>query len=282
MQQAKSLHSARSARCAPGVRPAARRSVRRAAVEAPTTQSKWLNDLQYHSEKWGAIESEEQFLGTLKALVDAKLCPPQLYPAWADFYSNYRNAMIASGDPDGLRIAAKVQSGIADCVFKQFKEPYTFPSVHNRIMEPYNYYQFGQRYVGSLIDFNASVLGFRERFDKIAEQIAQGHNVVLLANHQTEADPGVFAHMLESVHPNLATDVFYVAGDRVVSDPLCVPFSMGRNLFCVHSKKHINDVPELKKAKMETNRKTLVRGCSSKSMFEPPLAPGTAVCWSEC
>jgi glycerol-3-phosphate O-acyltransferase len=35
---------------------------------------------------------------------------------------------------------------------------------------------------------------------------------------------------------------------------------MGRNLFCVHSKKHINDVPELAKAKMETNRKTLVRG----------------------
>jgi hypothetical protein len=33
---------------------------------------------------------------------------------------------------------------------------------------------------------------------------------------------------------------------------------MGRNLFCVHSKKHIDDVPELKAAKMETNRKTLV------------------------
>jgi glycerol-3-phosphate O-acyltransferase len=35
---------------------------------------------------------------------------------------------------------------------------------------------------------------------------------------------------------------------------------MGRNLFCVHSKKHINDVPELAKGKMETNRKTLVGG----------------------
>ena len=40
-------------------------------------------------------------------------------------------------------------------------------------------------------------------------------------------------------HPNLATDVIYVAGDRVVTDALCKPFSMGRNLFCVHSKKHI-------------------------------------------
>jgi glycerol-3-phosphate O-acyltransferase len=33
---------------------------------------------------------------------------------------------------------------------------------------------------------------------------------------------------------------------------------MGRNLFCVHSKKHLDDVPELKASKMETNRKTLV------------------------
>jgi glycerol-3-phosphate O-acyltransferase len=82
--------------------------------------------------------------------------------------------------------------------------------------------------------------------------------VVLLANHQTEADPGVFAHMLSATHPNLATDVIYVAGDRVVTDPLCKPFSMGRNLFCVHSKKHMDDVPELKASKMETNRKTLV------------------------
>jgi hypothetical protein len=163
--------------------------------------------------------------------------------------------------------------------------------------------------------------------NQVAAQIAAGDNVVLLANHQTEADPGVFAHMLAASHPNLATDVIYVAGDRcvllrccrlpargwrccstqcpalarthsshartsstrvsciahahaharitrtrithayrahtrhvrrVVTDPLCKPFSMGRNLFCVHSKKHLDDVPELKASKMETNRKTLV------------------------
>lgn len=61
-----------------------------------------------------------------------------------------------------------------------------------------------------------------------------GNNVVLLANHQTEADPGIFAHMTASLHPKMATDVIYVAGDRVVTDALCKPFSMGRNLFCVH------------------------------------------------
>eukprot|EP00882_Tetradesmus_deserticola_P007082 GHRQ01007455.1.p1 GENE.GHRQ01007455.1~~GHRQ01007455.1.p1 ORF type:complete len:221 (+),score=105.57 GHRQ01007455.1:655-1317(+) len=64
--------------------------------------------------------------------------------------------------------------------------------------------------------------------------------------------------MLAASHPSLATDVIYVAGDRVVTDALCKPFSMGRNLFCVHSKKHLEDEPELKASKMETNRKTLV------------------------
>ena len=39
-------------------------------------------------------------------------------------------------------------------------------------------------------------------------------------------------------------------GDRVVADPLCKPFSMGRNLFCVHSRKRMDDIPELKAEKM--------------------------------
>ena len=43
-----------------------------------------------------------------------------------------------------------------------------------------------------------------------AQLLAAGENVVLLANHQTEADPGVFAHMLKSTHPSMATDVIYV------------------------------------------------------------------------
>lgn len=41
-----------------------------------------------------------------------------------------------------------------------------------------------------------------------------------------------------------------LAGDRVVADPLCKPFSMGRNLFCVHSRKRMDDIPELKAEKM--------------------------------
>ena len=47
------------------------------------------------------------------------------------------------------------------------------------------------------------------------------------------------------------------AGDRVVADPLCKPFSMGRNLFCVHSRKRMDDIPELKAEKTVSRLCTL-------------------------
>lgn len=58
------------------------------------------------------------------------------------------------------------------------------------------------------------VLGHRDRFDTIAEQLARGENVVLLANHQTEADPAVSCPLL-----NLS-----VSQDRCCLAP-CVPRS---------------------------------------------------------
>ncbi|KAG2485182.1 hypothetical protein HYH03_016071 [Edaphochlamys debaryana] len=207
----------------------------------------------------GVLTTDQQFKAVLKGMVQAGQMPANLEPAWVYFYDNYKTAVTTSGAPGSdEKLVTQVQASILDNVIVQMTKPYEFPSHHKRITEPYDYYEFGQRYVGSLIDFDNSVLCHRDRWDHIQSLLDQKHNVVLLANHQTEADPGVFAHMLKATHPKLATDVIYVAGDRVVTDPLCKPFSMGRNLFCVHSKKHLDDVPELKAAKMETNRKTLI------------------------
>lgn len=225
---------------------------------AAPTKTIELSDVQFINPMWGQPKSEAEFKGILAQLVKAGKLPEKLQAGWVDFYDNYKTTVESSGVDNPELVATKVQCTIADCVTNEFVNPYTFPSAHKRLLEPYNYYNFGQRYVASLINFNDSFLGHAERWGKIAEQLAAGHNVVLLANHQTEADPGVFAHMLATSYPNLATDVIYVAGDRVVTDALCKPFSMGRNLFCVHSKKHLDDVPELKASKMETNRKTLV------------------------
>ncbi|MEW5307090.1 MAG: hypothetical protein WDW36_009508 [Sanguina aurantia] len=222
-------------------------------------ESPFLEGVQFHQPGWGGIETEQQFFGKMEADAAVGRFPKKLIPVWQDFYNNYRNAIVGSGVQGANELlASKIQATIADCVMLQLVQPYTFPSVHKRILEPYNYYEFGQRYVGALIDFEASVLGQPERWATIEAQLAAKHNVILLANHQTEADPGVFAHMLAASHPEMATSVVYVAGDRVITDPLSKPFSMGRNLFCVHSKKHINDIPELYQEKADTNRKTLV------------------------
>ncbi len=148
-------------------------------------------------------------------------------------------------------------ASIADRVMVQLAAPYQFPSYHEKIKEPYDYYAFGQRYVKFLIDFSKSAVGHLARFDAVQAALEAGENVVLLANHQTEADPAVWSLLLEATHPRLAASIIHVAGDRVVTDPLCAPFSMGRNLFCVHSKKHMDDVPALRDAKQATNRKTV-------------------------
>merc|ERR1711871_1588217 len=48
-----------------------------------------------------------------------------------------------------------------------------------------------------------------------------------------------------------------VAGDRVTTDLLAGPFSMGRNLLCIFSKKHIENPPELKSEKSRHNRNVM-------------------------
>ena len=54
-------------------------------------------------------------------------------------------AVLGSSVPDAdEKRVAQVMGAIADRVTDQFVNPYTFPSLHKRILEPYNYYKFGQ------------------------------------------------------------------------------------------------------------------------------------------
>jgi glycerol-3-phosphate O-acyltransferase len=219
------------------------------------------------------VDDEESFFAALNSEVEAGVIPKQLVPLWTDFFQNYKKAILSSELPDhDIKLVAEVQASIADTVMNQMKNPFKFPSYHKGITEPYDYFEFGQKYVGSLIDFKKSYLGHRERFDKIKEQIDAGDNVIILANHQSEADPGIWAHMLMHTHPSLARDVVYVAGDRVVTDPLCTPFSMGRNLFCVHSRRYMDMDPDTKEEKAAMNRQTL------RSMGSA-IAQGGTIIW---
>ena len=140
---------------------------------------------------------------------------------------------------------------------QQLADPYEFPSYHKAIREPFDYYKLGNEYVGALIDWKRSLICHQERLDTIQKQLDAGENVILLANHQSEADAAFIPLLTAASHPGLGERVIYVAGDRVVTDLMAKPFSMGRNLLCVHSKKHIDDDPALKPAKQKQNLKTL-------------------------
>ncbi|CAK9153229.1 unnamed protein product [Ilex paraguariensis] len=76
--------------------------------------------------------------------------------------------------------------------------------------------------------FRSSYVGNISLFREMEEKLQQGDNVILFSNHQTEADPAVIALLLEAKNPHIAENMIYVAGDRIITDPLCKPFSMGR------------------------------------------------------
>ena len=119
-----------------------------------------------------------------------------------------------------------------------------------------DFYEAGCDFFRPSMDLaNSLILGVHN-LEKATRQLEAGDNVVFLANHQSEADPQVVSCLFEKAgesYGELASRLTYVAGHKVTTDPLAIPFSMGRNLLCIHSKKHIDSDPETKSSKSKQN-----------------------------
>lgn len=139
----------------------------------------------------------------------------------------------------------------------QFRSPYTFEPFHKKIRHPIDYYQFGIELILPLVDLNLSTVAGLPHLYWISEKLKTKENIILLANHQTETDPQAIAILLQKDFPEIAEKIIYVAGERVVTDPLAVPFSMGCDLLCIYSKRHIDSPPQLKAEKMLHNKNTM-------------------------
>ncbi|MCH9634434.1 MAG: hypothetical protein S4CHLAM7_11850 [Chlamydiae bacterium] len=137
------------------------------------------------------------------------------------------------------------------------KHPFTFKPYHHQILEPFDYHQYGIDFVKPLVNKEASTFIGGENLKQINQKVSQGHNVILFANHQTELDPQFMSVLLEEEYAQLAKDMIFVAGDRVILDQLAIPMSMGRNLLCIYSKKHIENPPQLMEEKRLHNKKTM-------------------------
>ncbi|XP_009348486.2 glycerol-3-phosphate acyltransferase, chloroplastic-like isoform X4 [Pyrus x bretschneideri] len=210
-----------------------------------------------HSRTFLNATTEQELLSVIRKETEAGRLPSTIASRMEELYQNYKNAILQSGNPKADKIVLSNMTAVLDRVFLDIEDPFVFSPYHKAMRVPFDYYMFGQYYIRPLVDFRNSYVGNLSIFYEIEEKLHQGHNIFLISNHQTEADPAVIALLLESTNRHLAEKMTYIAGDRVVTDPLCKPFSMGRNLICVYSKKHMNDDPELADMKRKANTRSL-------------------------
>lgn len=144
-----------------------------------------------------------------------------------------------------------------DLLEKELYTPHTFLPYHQKILSPIDYYAFSLEFIRPLVDIaHSKVLGL-EHLEALLPCLEAKENIVFLANHQTESDPQAISLLLEKTHPEIGKKIIYVAGERVITDPLAIPFSMGCDLLCVYSKRYINHPPHLKAQKQLHNKHTM-------------------------
>ncbi|MBI3508048.1 MAG: 1-acyl-sn-glycerol-3-phosphate acyltransferase [Chlamydiia bacterium] len=178
---------------------------------------------------------------------------PEKYAAiLRELYRSYRRAVGQS-----FVSASATWRLFFELIEEELEHPYTFAPYHQKVRSPIDYYQFGIDFLLPLVDLPRShVLGLNV-VDEIALRLSEGANVILFANHQTEPDPQAIAILLQRTHPKLAEKIIYVAGERVISDLMAIPFSMGCDLLCIYSKRYIDHPPELKAQKQLHNKQTM-------------------------
>lgn len=142
-------------------------------------------------------------------------------------------------------------------VENEFSSLSFFPHFHYKERFPFDFYTFSLEMIRPLIDFSHSSVHGEENLLCIDKALQRNENVILLANHQAEIDPQIIDLLISKKYPRIASSLVFVAGHRVISDPLAIPFSRGTNLLCIYSKKYIESPPELKSEKMQHNAKTI-------------------------
>lgn len=178
------------------------------------------------------------------------------------WYGSYREAVRNNkhhkGDP--TEFTETMFSTLLELARRAVLAPIDFKPYHKRIRKPFDYYKFGFDFAGVLLNTEESTVLGRDNIAEAVEYARQGHNIIFLSNHQSEGDPYAIDSLFDWVagcERSFCENIIFMAGDRVTNDPVVSPFSAGRNLLTVYSKKHINDVPELREEKLLHNRRTI-------------------------
>lgn len=191
------------------------------------------------------------FTNSIQAISTTLGIPKELADGFLAFCNSYEKAIAPNSPPMGAF------NTFLQAVLAQLQSPYPFAPYHKAIRAPTDYYSLGLDFIRPLVDFAKSTIAGKEALESIKEALAKQENVILLANHQTEIDPQIISLLLEKDYPELAQEMIFVAGHRVITDPLAIPLSLGRNLICIYSKRHIDVPPEKKAEKLTHNQKAL-------------------------
>jgi glycerol-3-phosphate O-acyltransferase len=202
-----------------------------------------------------ASNAHSSFFKKLNAYAKDQSIPPKYHEILKQFHAGYQTALKAHGV--NIEQYGEVFDVFADLVRQQCLEPYLFQPYHQRIRKPFDYYQFGIDFLRPLVDKTHSSIAGLDHLQTMISSLEKGDNAIFFANHQTEGDPLAINILLEDVYPEFAENMIFVAGERVITDPLAVPFSMGCNLLCIYSKRYIDFPPEQKMKKQLHNKRTM-------------------------
>jgi glycerol-3-phosphate O-acyltransferase len=183
----------------------------------------------------GLVDLPEKYRETLKSL-------------FVSFY------MTTQKSGTSMSFLFRVFETFIELLKEQAREPSVFEPYHQKLP---NHHTFALDFLRPIVDIEHSSIRGIEHAHQISHYLQQKDNVILFSNHQTEADPQAIGLLLEKAELDLIKDIIFVAGERVITDPLAVPFSLGLNLLCIYSKRYIDQPPELKLKKQLHNKRTM-------------------------
>eukprot|EP00871_Galdieria_phlegrea_P003181 jgi/Galph1/3864/GphlegSOOS_G2552.1 len=203
------------------------------------------------------------FLQRAQHYVTDKMIVPSCATILVEWYHSYLEAVKECPRlaMDPLFFTENMFQVLLELVRQACQVKYLFEPFHQSLRVPFDYLSFGLDFARPIVNIEDSIMIGEEYFSLIETQIERGDNVVLFSNHQSEGDPHAVHVLLDERldKGSLGEKMIFMAGDRVRDDPVAVPFSLGRNLLTVYSKRHINDIPETRAEKLLHNRKTITK-----------------------
>jgi glycerol-3-phosphate O-acyltransferase len=152
--------------------------------------------------------------------------------------------------------AKSAMKNLYNAIVEQIDSPFPFQSVHKINSDPCPYYDLGLEIARPLVR-DAIIQENPEILHEVKKALEAGENVIFAANHQTELEPQILSLACDQIEKDFFKNTFFVAGERVTTDPIAAPLSRGRNLFCIYAKRYVSDNKEEEIDRRMHNLKTI-------------------------